>query len=133
MPYFSIVPAYLLLLLILGIAAFVTARHPPWRPACGMIVGGMIGTVPGIIAANGIITLVGILPAVFADWFSAGEGLTRFCGVLTGIALLLGPFAVSLVGVTLGFAAGCLWVGRRRRAVSGSSRPAQHRGSATPE
>jgi hypothetical protein len=132
-PYFLIVPAYLALLLILGIAAFVASRNPPWRPACGFIVGGMIGTLPGIIVANGIVTLVGILPAVLADRLSAGEGLTRFCGILTIIALILGPFAASLVGVLLGFAAGCLWVRLRRRAVSGTPRPAPHRGGATPE
>lgn len=133
MPYFLIVFAYLVLLLILGIAALVTARHPPWRPACDWIVGGMIGTLPGMIAANGLITLIGILPAVLADWFSAGEGLTRWCGVLTGIALILGPFAASFAGVMFGFAAGCLWVVRRRRTVSGSFRPTPHPGGATPE
>lgn len=113
MPYFFILPAYVLLLLVLGIAAIVTRMNVPWRPASGYIIGGMIGTVPGFIAANLLITLAGILPTVIADHFSLPDGLKQVCGVFAGVALLLGPFVASAVGVVLGFLAGC-WLVRWR-------------------
>jgi hypothetical protein len=116
-PYFFILPAYFLLLLILGTAAFVTRMNPKWRPARGYIHGGMIGTVPGFIVANLLVTVVGIFPAVIAEHFSLPEGLKQVCGVLAGVALLLGPFVASAAGVVLGFLSGCwiVWRGHRLR------------------
>jgi hypothetical protein len=113
MPYFFIVPAYVLLLLVLGIAAFVARMSPGLRGSNSYIIGGMIGTLPGFIVANVLVTLAGILPAVIADQFSLPDGLKQVCGVFAGVALLLGPFIASAVGVVFGFLGGC-WVVRRR-------------------
>jgi hypothetical protein len=115
-PYFFIIPAYMLLLAVLGIAAFVTRMNPPWRKASGYIVGGMIGTLIGFILANAAVTIAGILPAMVANHFSLAEGLKQVCGVFAGVALLLGPFVASAAGVALGCLAGCGWVWKRKTA-----------------
>jgi hypothetical protein len=115
MPYFFILPAYVLLLLVLGIAAFVTRMNPGLRGSSAYIIAGTIGTLPGIIVANLVVTVAGILPAVIADHFSLPDGLKQVCGVFAGVALLLGPFVASAVGVVLGFLGGCWVVWRRRK------------------
>jgi hypothetical protein len=58
--------------------------------------------------------VAGILPAVIADHFSLPDGLKQVCGVFAGVALLLGPFIASALGVVFGFLGGC-WVVRRLR------------------
>lgn len=114
MPYFFIIPAYLILLLALGIVVFVTRLNETTRPASRYILAGMIGTVPGIIVANAIVTLAGIMPALVAEQVSLAEGFKQACAIFAGLALLLGPFVASVVGVVLGFSCGCWFVCKRR-------------------
>lgn len=115
MPYFFIVPAYILLLMVLGIAAFVARMNPGLRGSSAYIAAGTVGTLPGMIIANVLVTLAGILPALIADRFSLPEGLQQICSVFAGVALLLGPLVASAAGVVLGFLGGCWVVWRRRK------------------
>lgn len=114
MPYFIILPAYVILLLVLGIAAFVTRGIPEARWTSGYLVGGMIGTLPAFIIANVAITIAGVLPLWLTQQFSPPEWFQQVCAVFSMLALMIGPFIASIIGIVLGFAAGCLVVRQRR-------------------
>jgi hypothetical protein len=55
MMYFIILPIYMLLLLVLLIAALVARNIESLRPASGYIVGATVGSLPGFIIVNLII------------------------------------------------------------------------------
>ena len=115
MPYFIILPAYAILLLVLGIAAFVTRMIPEARWSSGYLVGGMVGTLPAFILANVGITIAGILPLWLTKQFTPPEWFSQVCAIVSMVALMIGPFIASAVGIALGFGAGCLVVRRRRK------------------
>ncbi len=68
-----------------------------------MSIGGGIGSVPGFIVANGIVTLAGVLPALVAERCALPEWLRQVCQIFAGVTLMLGPFAASAAGVGVGF------------------------------
>ena len=115
MPYFFILPVYGTLLVMLALAAWLTRLSPQLRWASGYLIGGTIGTLPGFVLTNGIVTLAGILPALVAERCALPECLRQACGILAAVTLMLGPFAASTAGIALGFLAGCGIVRRRRR------------------
>ena len=117
MPYFFIVPAYAVLLVGLGLAAFLTRLTPQFRWVGGYLIGGGIGTLPGFVMANGIVTIAGIVPALVAERWALPECVRHVCGMFAGMTLMLGPFAASAAGIGVGFLAGCwiVWRARRKR------------------
>lgn len=115
MPYFIILPAYVLLICGLSIAAVATRFVPQARPASGYIVGGTLGTIPGFILANVIVISAGLLPAWASQKVTLPQWLESAMAIFAGAVLLLGPFAASAVGVFVGFALGEFIVFRRRR------------------
>lgn len=110
MPYFFILPAYGLLLLVLGAAAFAAWMTPRGRPLGRLLVAGMIGSVPGMLIANVLVTIAGLLPVWLADNLTLPETLKQVLGVCAVAILLLGPFVASALGVLLGFLGGCGFV-----------------------
>ena len=115
MPYFIILPVYALLLAFLAAASVVARCVESWRPASGYIVGGTVGTLPGFIVANVVVTLAGLLPVLVAQHFTPPQWLQQAGAVVVAAILLIGPFVASAIGVVLGFAAGVFFVFRRRR------------------
>lgn len=114
MPYFIILPAYVILLLLLGIAVVTTRMIPQLRWTSGYLVSGMVGTLPAFLLANVIITLAGILPLWLTRQFEPPEWFQQVCSMVSIIALMIGPFVASTVGILLGFASGCLILRWRR-------------------
>lgn len=117
-PYFFILPVYATLLVMLTLAALLTRLTPQLRWTSGYVIGGAIGTVPGFLLANGMVTLAGLLPALVAERCALPEWLRQACGIWAAVTLMLGPFAASTAGCALGFLAGCGIVRRRRRRFS---------------
>lgn len=112
MPYFFILPCYLLLLLALGIFAVVKRKHP--AGACAA--AGAIGTIPGILLANLAVTGAGLLPAAVSGHLDAPQIIRQITAAFAAVMLLLGPFIASAFGVLAGFTAGCAWACKRSRA-----------------
>ena len=115
MPYFIILPAYVFLLLVLATAAIIARFVEKWRPASGYIVAGTVGTLPGFLIANVLVTVIGLLPVIITHNSSPPDWLHQTASVVSLGALMIGPFLASAVGVLLGFAAGAYFVFRRRR------------------
>ena len=115
MPYFIIIPAYLLLLIVLIVTAIIVRFVPRLQPASGYILGATVGTLPGFIAANLIVTLAGLLPVMVAQKVSPPQWLHNAVTVLVAAALLVGPFVASAIGTIVGCAAGVYFVFKRRR------------------
>lgn len=114
-PYFFILPGYALLLAFFAIAALVALRVPSWRPACGYLVGGAVGTVPGFLVANVAVTVAGLLPVALVQHLSPPQWVQQVGTLVSAGLLLIGPWIASAFGVALGFAAGVFWVFSRRR------------------
>ncbi len=115
MPYFIVLPVYVLFFLLLVIAAGVARCVEAWRPASGYLVGGTVGTLLGFIVANVGVTLAGLLPILVAQHFTPPQWLQQAGAVVVVVILMVGPFLASAIGVVLGFAAGVFFVFRRRR------------------
>ncbi|MBI3158398.1 MAG: hypothetical protein HYZ26_02220 [Chloroflexi bacterium] len=116
MPYFFVLPAYVFLLVILVLVAAVAYCVERWRPASRYILGGAVGTLPGVIVANVLVTLIGILPALVIRSLVLPGWLEQTTGVLAGVTLIVGPIVASVVGVIIGFGTGMSFVyGRKRR------------------
>jgi hypothetical protein len=115
MPYFFILPAYVLLLIALVVVAIITRFVPRFRPASGYIIGGTIGTLFGFIIINAFVWIVGLFPAWLNQKTSFPDWLQQVSKVFVAATLLIGPFIGSAIGVFLGFAVGLYFVYRRRR------------------
>jgi len=115
MPYFIILPAYVVLLAALVVAATAARLVPSLRSTSGYIVGGTVGTLPGFIVSNVIVTLAGLLPVFAAQKVTLPEWVHQAGAFLAVAILFIGPFVASAAGVVLGFIAGVYFVFRRRR------------------
>ena len=115
MPYFIILPVYALLILGLTIAVVVSRFVPRLRPASGYVIGGTVGTLPGFLLANVVITLAGLLPVWVGQNMAMPPWLQDASKFFVAVVLLIGPFVASAIGVLIGFAAGLYFVFRRRR------------------
>ncbi len=115
MPYFFILPAYVLLLVVLLGAAIAARFVPRFRQASGYIVGGTVGTLVGFIFINAVVIVVGVLPAWLAQKISFPDWLQQGSKIVVARTLLIGPFIGSAIGVLLGFSAGLYFIHRRKR------------------
>jgi hypothetical protein len=116
MPYFFILPAYLVLLLILSLIAGLVRLLPRLRWASGYLAGGIIGTIPGFIGANILVTISAFLPVWVSQKASFSQGVVETARIFTFAVLFIGPFLASVIGTGFGFAAGLFFVMVRRRA-----------------
>jgi hypothetical protein len=114
MPYFFILPAYIILLLGLFGAAVATRFMPRFHSASGYIFGGALGSLVGFLLVNAAVILAGVAPAWLAQRFNFPNWLLQTSKFFVAAMLLIGPFIGSAIGVLLGFAAGFFIVLRRR-------------------
>jgi len=114
MPYFFILPAYVILLVGLLGAATIARFVPRFRTASGYVLGGAVGTLIGFTVINIMVWLVGLAPAWLAQKYTFPAWLQQASQFFVATALLVGPFIGSAMGVLFGFAAGFYWVYRRR-------------------
>jgi hypothetical protein len=115
MPYFFILPAYLVLLFGLTGLAVAARFMPRFRPFSGCIFGGAAGSLIGFLLFNALVIVLGVAPAWLAEKFTFPDWLQTASKYFVAAALLIGPFIGSAIGVLLGFAAGFFVVLRRRR------------------
>jgi hypothetical protein len=124
MPYFFILPAYLVLLIGL-IAAAVTVRFVPrLKHLRGCVLGGALGTLIGFAIVNVIVVLAGVAPAWLAQKITFPNWLQQVSKFFVAAILLIGPFIGSGVGVLFGFAIGFYWVYSRKKRATNSTTPA---------
>jgi hypothetical protein len=115
MPYFFILPVYVILLIVLVGTAVVARFILRFRPASGYLVGGAIGTLIGFVFINVVVMLAGVAPAWLAQKFTFPDWLRQVSKYLAAGTLLIGPFIASALGVLIGFAAGIYYVYRGRK------------------
>ena len=115
MPYFFIIPAYLVLLSGLVAAAFIARFIPRFQPASPYILAGAIGTLAGFLIINLIVFLAGMSPVWLAEKITFPDWLQEVGKYFVVATLLIGPFIGSAVGVFVGFIAGLYFVRRRKR------------------
>jgi len=118
MPYFIILPVYVLLLVALIVAAIVTRFVPQSQPASAYIVGGTVGTLPAFLVANILVTLAALLPVWAAQKLELPQGLHDATKIFGAAVLLIGPFVASALGVFFGFAVGVYFIFRRRKSYT---------------
>lgn len=110
MPYFLILPVYLVLLAGLICLAIAFRFFPRLKPMSRYFWGGAIGTAIGFIVANAIVLLVGVMPAWLGQRFTFPNWLQETGRFFVAATLFVGPFIGSTVGVALGFLAGFYFV-----------------------
>jgi len=113
MPYFFVLPAYIVFLAGLIGTAVAVRFVPRFQFASGYIFAGAIGTVFGIISINVFVWIVGLIPAWINQKVSLPEWLQSVSQYMVAVVLLIGPFIGSAIGVMLGFAAGMYFYYRR--------------------
>lgn len=112
MLYFFILPAYLLLLLAVGITSAVLFFRPASRQVGAYGFGAAVGTVPGFLVANALLWLltIALLHLQLPEWL---QGIHK---AVVAVLLFLGPVPVSAVGILVGGLIGAYVVRRMRTA-----------------
>jgi len=121
MPYFFILPAYLILFVGLISLAIIVRFFPRFRPASKCFVGGAIGTFVGFVVLNTIVILVGVAPAWLAQQFAFPIWLHDMGKYFVAATLLIGPFIGSAIGIILGFLIGFYFVHKRNKKSNAQS------------
>jgi hypothetical protein len=121
MPYFFILPAYLILFVGLISLAIIARFSPRFRPVSKYLIGGAIGTLVGFVVFNTIVILVGIAPAWLAQQFTFPTWLHELGKYFVAATLLIGPFIGSFIGITLGFLIGFYFVHERNKKLNAQS------------
>jgi len=117
MPYFIILPTFLILFLLM-VSAAITARFVPrWRLASGYLMGGTLGAVLGFLLANVALFFVTYLSLKMDSELSLPEFVRPVVVLVIAAMLFLGPFVVSVGGVLMGFAVGFIIVLWRRSRI----------------
>lgn len=116
MPYFFILPVFLLLEVFILAAALTVLKYPKYRWANGYLIGALWGSALGFIAANLLLWAACTVPAIIAQKCALPDPVQSFAKFFLAIGLLLGPFAASAGGFAAGVLFGAYSVYRRRRA-----------------
>jgi hypothetical protein len=118
MPYFIITVFYVLFVAILIVAAVVLRYVPRLKFLSRYLLGGLLGSVPGIILSNIVLWGIVMLPVYAAKNFQIPELVNKILTVLVVIGVFVGPFAVSVAGIALGFMLGVFLVYRREKRMA---------------
>ena len=109
MTYFFIFPAFLIYLLICGVLLLIAAIARPakflfpylWRP--------FLASILGFFAANISLWAIVLALAKTLNTANPSDKIRELLGVPAGLALLLGPIPVSIIGVISGIVIGIVW------------------------
>ena len=98
MLYFFILPAYLLLLVAVGIASAVLYFRPSSQHVGSYGFGVALGTLPGLLVANALLWVftVGLLHLQLPEWLQGAHKAVVFASAFCG------PVLVSIVGILVG-------------------------------
>jgi len=125
MPYFFILPAFLVLFFGLTGLAVIARFVPQLRSVSGCLVGGAIGSLIGFVIFNVLVILAGIAPAWLAQKYTLPAWLQDAGKYLLATTLLIGPLIGSAIGSSLGFAAGFWFVYQRNKKMNIQSEPSK--------
>ena len=103
MPYFFILPAFVMYVVAMAVAIAVTAVHPPWARHRPFLTSVLIWSSVGFVLANVIYVVVAVLAWRVLEPWTAGS--PSVVGGMAGILLLfVAPFCAAAVGLAAGVA-----------------------------
>jgi hypothetical protein len=112
MPYFIVLPFYSVFLISLLLGAGILFFFPNRRGLAAYLCGGAIGSIPGIIIANGLLFALIKLSVLATNQANLPNLMRSVAGFIIAGQIFIGPFLVSIVGVLAGFALGLYSVDR---------------------
>ncbi len=114
MPYFFILPAYILFLGILLIAGTTLVFVQKYRHTSAYFFAAAIGSIPGFILLLVLLTIYSVLALEIPD-YNETETLRA---ILTGLLIFIAPFFVSGIGICGGAILGIRIVRKRRKGLT---------------
>ena len=112
MPYFLVIPAYLLFLALCLVSIAIAYVRPEWKQWVPALAWGLIGATVGAVALNALVVLLWLLCSRFI-----GEGTTgSSIAIVVAFLMFLGPLIGTSIGILGGYATG--FALRRPRATS---------------
>lgn len=130
MPYFFILPLYVLLVAVVLVAAAVFRLQPRFRYLSPYLVAGAIGSLPGMLIGN--LLLVAVVAPFVTKKIVLPDQLYWLSALIVGAGVLVGPFVVSAAGSVIGAALGWRFCRTRMMKNREPNQPVQTRPTSRP-
>ncbi len=128
MPYFFVLPVVGVVVLLLAGFAVACRAIPSLRPLFPFAWRILLWSTVGVVAANGAVFLLYLVPAFAPEELAADRGVRDLWKVFLAAGLLVGPLVATALGFTAGSTLGAILAlrslrpapGRRRRGREGA-------------
>ena len=117
MPYFFILPIFVLIEVSLLVSSFVVLKFQKYLWAKSYLLGVVLGSTIGFLVANLILWVVSVLPDALAQKYSLPEFVQTVSKFILAFGLLLGPFFASAGGMVFGSLIAVYIVYRKRKTM----------------
>lgn len=127
MPYFLVLPVVGAVVLLLGGFAVACRLTPSLRPLFPFAWRILLWSTAGVVAANGAVFLLYLVPAFLPEELAADQGVGGMLKIFIAAGLLVGPLVASALGFMAGSTLGAFLALRSLRPAPGGRRDAGER------
>ncbi len=124
MPYFFVLPVVGVVVLLLGGFALACRLLPSLRPLFPFAWRILLWATVGVVAANGAVFALYLVPAFAPEGLAADQGTRGFLKMILAAGLLVGPLVATALGFMAGSTLGVFLALRALRPSSGARRGA---------
>ncbi len=123
MPYFFVLPAVGAVVVLLGAFTLACRLSPSLRPLFPFAWRILLWSTAGIVAANGAVFSLYLVPALAPEELAADQGVRGALRIVLAAGLLVGPLAATALGFMAGSTLGTFLALRALRSSGARREP----------